>query len=1031
MFNVLLCIQMRHDWRLVAVAAAVCALATIASFFLYARTPQQSVWRRLSWFAMIGIVAGTGIWTTHFVAMMAFETGLPTGFGPLATLGSLLLAIAGCAAGFAIGAGRRSGARALTLRLAGGLVVGLSIGGMHYLGMSGYRTAGHVIWNAGYVIASLMTGGVLASVALVVGQPGVRIGRQAGAAVLLLLGIVAMHFTGMTAVTIVPDASISPTGDLISGLGLAAIAVGATALILLTAVGGVALDIASRNGALNRFREALDSMPEGVSVFDPSDRLIAWNATYEAICKSRGARPVVGAYFSEIVDQALAAGAFPAAAGREAAWRAERMAAREVRGSSFVQQTADGRWTRVTERKTSDGGTISNCVDITELKLAEAALTEARDRANELKRQADMAEEVVGMGHWRLDATTRKIEWSTELYRIYGLEPGSKLELDALMAMTHPDDRKGASDRIAVQLEQGEDDLHGMTRIQRPDGEMRYLAGASRSEHNDEGEVVAVIGALVDVTDRRLAELALSASEERFRKLAINAPAIIAESDLHGVMTYISPASLAMTGYTPEELVGKPFAQWIEPEDAQKIGDMCRSVIAGKGDVAPSPVEFRGHCKSGETRWFECMPTPSYDADSGLITGFNDVIRDIEQRKALEAQLRAATAEAEDAAQTKADFLANMSHELRTPLTSIIGFTALASEQPELSEVTRNYVERVREASRALLCTVNDVLDFSKLEAGQVAIQPEPVDLGKLCRGTLELFAPQAGAKDLQLVLDDEAAKDIVVRVDPDRIRQILLNFISNAVKFTEAGQVTLRTGFDTATDMLAVEVIDTGGGIPPDKLDLLFKRFSQVDGSAMRSTGGTGLGLAICKGLVEAMGGRIGADSRPGEGSRFWFEIPAAISSIAIETVDDQVVEPMSFRGARVLIADDHKVNRDLVRLYLAGLDAEVSEAGDGVEAVALAGDWPFDVILMDLRMPNLDGEGALKAIRASTGPNDATPILAFTADAGPEFVRQLRAMGFDDVVGKPAEPAILIGAIARAVSFGADVGEDETYAA
>jgi CheY-like chemotaxis protein len=389
-----------------------------------------------------------------------------------------------------------------------------------------------------------------------------------------------------------------------------------------------------------------------------------------------------------------------------------------------------------------------------------------------------------------------------------------------------------------------------------------------------------------------------------------------------------------------------------------------------------------------------------------------------DDRQVLEARLRAAEAEAGAAARAKADFLANMSHELRTPLTSIMGFTALAAEQPELSEVTRGFLERVREAGRALLCTIDDVLDVSKIEAGQVTLRPEPVDLGKLCRGVLELFAPQAGAKDVELTLDDAAAKDIVVRVDPDRVRQMVLNFVSNAVKFTEVGSITLRTRFDEASDTLAVEAIDTGPGVSAAKQAELFKRFSQLE-SSMARRGGAGLGLAICKGLVEAMGGRIGVESEPGRGSRFWFEIPAARTSVPAAALDEEAVEALSFRGARVLIADDHQVNRDLVRLYLAGMDAEVSEAADGIEAVDLAATWPFDAILMDIRMPRLDGAGALARIRAEPGPNDATPILAFTADAAPEQARELIALGFDDVVAKPAEPSALIAAIARAVSF------------
>ena len=388
--------------------------------------------------------------------------------------------------------------------------------------------------------------------------------------------------------------------------------------------------------------------------------------------------------------------------------------------------------------------------------------------------------------------------------------------------------------------------------------------------------------------------------------------------------------------------------------------------------------------------------------------------------KRAEALLRQAQSEAEAATAVKSEFLANMSHELRTPLTSIVGFTALAAEQGDLTPLTRTYVERVGEASRALLCTVNDILDFSKLEAGQVSFQPVSMVPAKLCRTTMELFTPQAGAKDLSLTLmggEDETA----VMLDPDRLRQILLNLVGNAVKFTAAGGVTLTSRYDAAAETLHVEVADTGAGIPADKLDRLFKRFSQVDGSLTRA-GGTGLGLAICKGLVEAMGGEIGVDSKPGEGSRFWFRIPAPIADLAPVAADGSAIENPTFAGVRVLVADDHPSNRELVRLFLTGVGAEVSEAVDGEEAARSAAEWPYDVILMDVGMPRLDGPGALARIRAARGPNDATPILAFTADADPKAVSRLTAMGFQDVVAKPIDARALIGAVARATAFAQD---------
>jgi signal transduction histidine kinase/CheY-like chemotaxis protein len=385
------------------------------------------------------------------------------------------------------------------------------------------------------------------------------------------------------------------------------------------------------------------------------------------------------------------------------------------------------------------------------------------------------------------------------------------------------------------------------------------------------------------------------------------------------------------------------------------------------------------------------------------------------------AEARNARAEAEQAAAVKSEFLANMSHELRTPLTSVVGFTQLAAEQSDLTPLTRGYIDRVGDASKALLCAVNDILDFSKLEAGQVSLQPKPVAVGAIAQTTLDLFTPQAAAKDLSLVLEDATQPGLTVHLDPDRLRQVLLNLVGNAVKFTAQGQVTLKVGYDEATDgglgRLALEVVDTGPGIPANRLDRLFKRFSQVDGGLDRGHGGTGLGLAICKGIVEAMGGEIGASSVVGKGSRFFLSVPAALAfTDAPATVADTGTRTPS--GLRVLVTDDHPANRELVRLFLASIGAEITEAGDGEMATDLAANQAFDMILMDLRMPKLDGFGAVRRIRASGGLNRATPILAFTADAESAFDGRLVGAGFDGVVAKPVDPGQLMAAISAAAA-------------
>ena len=446
-----------------------------------------------------------------------------------------------------------------------------------------------------------------------------------------------------------------------------------------------------------------------------------------------------------------------------------------------------------------------------------------------------------------------------------------------------------------------------------------------------------------------------------------------------------------------------------DPADADRLTAAITDAEAGRG---PFELELGFIRKDGARRRVIAKGACAFDPDGepALLYGvFQNVT---EQRAAIKA--------AEEAAAVKSDFLANMSHELRTPLTSIVGFTDLAMARDDLAPITRDYIRRIDNASRSLMCLVNDILDFSKLEAGQAAIRPEPTDVEKLCRDVLELFAPQIGAKDLTLELS-VSPRDLHAMIDPDRVRQILLNLVGNAVKFTAAGRVDLAMGWDETSRRLTGTVTDTGPGMSPDQAEKLFQRFSQVDGSATRKAGGTGLGLAICKGLSEAMGGEIGVESEIGRGSRFRFEIPAdRVEAPASEAAKPIAAAPtFGLSGVEILVADDHPANRELAQLFLSGFGAEVTQAEDGRAAVDLAAARRFDLILMDARMPGMDGEQALRAIRLG-GPNQASPILAYTADAHAADAASWRARGFQGVVSKPLSSAELIEAVAAALVAG-----------
>ncbi|MDB5461058.1 MAG: hybrid sensor histidine kinase/response regulator, partial [Caulobacteraceae bacterium] len=371
----------------------------------------------------------------------------------------------------------------------------------------------------------------------------------------------------------------------------------------------------------------------------------------------------------------------------------------------------------------------------------------------------------------------------------------------------------------------------------------------------------------------------------------------------------------------------------------------------------------------------------------------------------------AAMAAAEHATRAKAEFLANMSHEIRTPLTAIIGFTGLLSERPGLDDIARSHVQRVSMAGGALLAIVNDVLDFSKLEAGHFEINPVALSPTDVVRDALLLFTPQADAKGLNLQFETEGDLPSHVAVDPAGLRQILLNLVGNAIKFTSDGEVRLTVRHDGNRQQLHVTVTDTGPGLTVEQQERLFQRFSQVDASSTRKHGGTGLGLAICKGLAEAMGGGIGVTAEAGRGSSFHFHVDAPACDGPAPARDGP---PPAIDGLRVLVVDDNPVNRQLARAILEQMGAEITDAAGGVEGLRKASELPFDVILLDLRMPDLDGPAVMHRLRSETGPNQSVPILAFTAAAEIDPALQ-GAGGFDDLVRKPIQAADLIGAIAR----------------
>ena len=376
---------------------------------------------------------------------------------------------------------------------------------------------------------------------------------------------------------------------------------------------------------------------------------------------------------------------------------------------------------------------------------------------------------------------------------------------------------------------------------------------------------------------------------------------------------------------------------------------------------------------------------------------------------------RAAQGRALAAGQAQTEFLATMSHEIRTPMSSIVGFTEVLLKRDDIPEPARRQLSLIDRAGASLLTVVNDILDFSKVEAGEVELSPTAATPRGIAQDALAIVAEAARRKDLDLQLGFIGPVETPVLIDDLRVRQILLNLLSNAIKFTDEGRVRLDVqAIETADGVtLRFRVSDTGPGIPSEKVERLFKRFSQGDSSVSRTHGGTGLGLAICRGLTELMGGKIGVESKPSAGSAFWFELPVhRAETNAVKASDETGATRLS---ARVLLVDDHPMNRELGATVLALLGCEVILAENGEEGVKLAASSGCDLVLMDVHMPCMDGLEATRAIRALGGDCAKLPIIAMSADVMPEMEAACLKAGMNAAVGKPIQIQALHDVLSR----------------
>jgi PAS domain S-box-containing protein len=506
----------------------------------------------------------------------------------------------------------------------------------------------------------------------------------------------------------------------------------------------------------------------------------------------------------------------------------------------------------------------------------------------------------------------------------------------------------------------------------------------------------------------------------------------IISKNLKGEVTSWNRSATRMFGYTAEEMIGRPISILIPADLRGEEAQILARLTHGERIDHFDTVRL---AKNGDWVDVSLTVSPLYDA-SGAIVGASKIARDISNRRKIERSLReaydalvVANAEAEksrlaaeNANRAKTEFLAVMSHEIRTPLNSIKGFIDLMTTATSLTPQQRRYADLVRAASAALMTVVDDILDFSKVEAGELGLERTQFSLEKLVRETVEIVSASANAKNLSLNLTIDKSSPEWVVGDHSRLRQVLLNLLNNAVKFTDTGTIHVEVRPQTAAGAqgrLYFSVSDTGVGIPDQVQQRLFKRFSQGDSSVSRKYGGTGLGLAICKRLVELMNGEIGVSSELDRGSTFWFDVhlPSA-SGQAPEAAPRKARDAVGGRGRRILVVDDIDANLEIVEAFLRDRGYLVDCVSSALDAIQLLSSTHFDLILMDVQMPVMDGVTATRRIRALPTPIGDIPIIAMTGNVLPEQVRSFLAAGMNDHVGKPIDRAKLCNNVRRWLS-------------
>jgi len=645
---------------------------------------------------------------------------------------------------------------------------------------------------------------------------------------------------------------------------------------------------------------------------------------------------------------------------------------------------------------------VIHAEDITERKRTEEALRESQGR---FRVMADGCPAML----W-LTGAAGETEFINRTTREFSGPLAEEVEAGDWRALVHPDDAAGYIEAFGRAVREHAS-FRAEVRLRRADGEWRWVAAAAEPRLSPGGEYLGHAGLWPDITERKQAEQALRASEEKFRQLAENIHEVFwMMNPAANELVYVSPAYERISGQSSEAFYRDPMS-WlnaVHPDDLKEVR-LCLDRVKQGESVSP---EFRIRTPSGEEKWIRDRAFPVLDQEGKLIR-IVGIAEDITERKRHEEELIRARLGADAANRAKSCFLANMSHEIRTPMNGVLGMlqllleTDLTADQRELAKVAET-------SGRDLLTLIDGILDLSKVEARKMALEVLSFNLRDAVESVFPVLRVQADAKGLSLRWRVAPEIPPVLRGDVHRLRQVLSNLCANAVKFTERGEIVLDAALDCQDGRAATvrfRVTDTGIGIRTEQIPALFSAFTQADASTTRKYGGTGLGLTLCKQIVELMGGTIGAESREGRGSTFWFTgifdvaLPGQAPAAA-EVRDGRVAgrrRQAQAPGAQILVAEDNSINRLVALAQLRKLGYQASAAVNGAEAVEAVGHGRYHLVLMDCAMPVMDGLEATRRIRGSNHPD--IPIIALTASAMEADREQCLSAGMNDYLAKPVE--------------------------